>query len=218
MKLKTPSYYPAFINLCGKKCVIVGGGRVAERKALSLIRHGAKVRVISPFVTAFLERQKQKGNIRHINRSYKRGDLKGAFLVIAAASEEDVNRKVAADAPFLVNVVDRPDLANFIVPSVAGAGPLTIAVSTAGASPAMARAIRKEIETLYGKDFGGILKFLKTLRRKALREIKDGKARERFFKEAASKEIMNALRKDGIRAAKKKVVEKYKAVTERQGL
>lgn len=201
------NYYPAFINLCGKNCVVVGGGKVAERKVASLLSTGADVTVISPVLTDAIEKHKKKGRIRHIKRDYKKGDLKNAFLVIAATSDERVNSKVSGDAPFLVNVVDRPELANFIVPSVVSRGPMTIAISTSGASPAMAKAVRKELELLYNKDFGQFLAFLKQLRKKAVRDIPDNKKRERLLKEVASKEILSILRKNGFKSAKNKVLE-----------
>lgn len=200
------NYYPAFINLCGKNCVVVGGGKVAERKVASLLSTGADVTVISPVLTDTIEKHKKRGRIRHIKRDYKKGDLKNAFLVIAATSDERVNSKVSGDAPFLVNVVDRPELANFIVPSVVSRGPMTIAISTSGASPAMAKAVRKELELLYNKDFGQFLAFLKQLRKKAVRDIPDNKKRERLLKEVASKEIFGILRKNGFKAAREEVI------------
>jgi precorrin-2 dehydrogenase/sirohydrochlorin ferrochelatase len=204
------NYYPAFINLCGKNCVVIGGGKVAERKIVSLLGAGAEVTVISPDLTDTLERHKKRGRIKHIERDYKKGDLKNAFLVIAATSDERINSRVSGDAPFLVNVVDRPELANFIVPSVVSRGPMTIAISTSGASPAMAKAVRKELEFLYNKDFGHFLAFLRQLRKKAMRDIPENKERERLLKEAASKEILSILRKNGFKAAKNKVLEKIK--------
>jgi len=216
------SYYPAFINLQGKQCVVVGGGKVAERKALALLRSGAKVKVISPDLTDALENQKKKGNITHIKRRYRKGDLNGAFLTIASTSDEKTNKLVSETAPCLINVVDKPEMANFIVPSVINRGLLTIAISTAGASPAMAKAIRKELELIYNKDFGHFLSFLKQLRKKAIKGISDNtgsqslrlsgarKKREGLLKEIASREILNILRKSGFKAAKSKVLEKIK--------
>ncbi|GER93088.1 siroheme synthase [hot springs metagenome] len=204
------TYYPAFINLIGKKCVVVGGGKIAERKVLSLLNAGANVTVISPDLSSALERYKNRGKIKHIKRGYKKGDIKNAFLVIAATSDEAINSMVSKDAPFLVNVVDRPELANFIVPSVVNRGPMTIAVSTSGASPAMAKAVRKELEVFYNKDFGQYMSFLKQLRERAIKEIPNKKERERFLKDVASREIFNILREKGIIAAKKRVVEKFR--------
>ncbi|MBI3592988.1 MAG: NAD(P)-dependent oxidoreductase, partial [Nitrospirae bacterium] len=91
-------YYPAFIDLRGKQCVVVGGGKVAERKALALLRSGALVRVISPVITGVLEKHKKKGRIEHIERTYKKGDLKGTFLVIAATSDDRINAEISNHA------------------------------------------------------------------------------------------------------------------------
>ena len=204
------SYYPAFINLYEKQCVVVGGGRVAERKVLSLLRSGANVKVISFTLTDVLKRQKNKGNIRHIERNYKEGDLKEAFLVVAATSDEKINREVSADAPCLVNVVDKPEMANFIVPSVVKRGRLTIAISTSGSSPAMAKEIRRELELLYGRDFGQFLDFLRHIRELATKNIHDKKIRRRFLKEIISSEIINTLRENGAKEAREMVINKFK--------
>ncbi len=171
-----------------KNCVVVGGGKVAERKIAGLLGAGANVTVISPVITDAIEKHKKNGKIKHIKRDYKKGDLKSAFLVIAATSDEGINSRVSGDAPFLVNVVDRPGLANFIVPSVVSRGPMTIAISTSGASPAMAKAVRKELELLYNKDFGQFLAFLKAItKRRHERYSLDNKKRERVLKEVASR-------------------------------
>jgi precorrin-2 dehydrogenase/sirohydrochlorin ferrochelatase len=203
-----PDYYPAFLNLRGKKCVVIGGGKVAERKVSALVRSGACVRVISPEITPILERLKSAGTISHVARGYRKGDLKCAFLAIAATSNEKVNRAVSHEAPFLVNVVDVPELCNFIVPAVMGRRPLTIAVSTGGASPAMAAAIRRELELLYGNEIGRYLLFLGKLRKEALKKIVDKKTRENFLKKAATKEILGILRDEGFLKAKERVLER----------
>jgi precorrin-2 dehydrogenase/sirohydrochlorin ferrochelatase len=135
--------------------------------------------------------------------------MNGAFLAIASTSDEKTNKLVSETAPCLVNVVDKPEIANFIVPSVISRGLLTIAISTAGASPAMAKAIKKELELIYNKDFGQFLAFLKQLRQKAMRDIPDKKARERFLKSVAEKEILSVLRNNGFKAAREKVIKQF---------
>jgi precorrin-2 dehydrogenase/sirohydrochlorin ferrochelatase len=205
-------YYPAFINLNGKNCVVVGGGKVAERKILSLIRCGAKVKVISPVITDTLEKYKSKKQIKHIKRKYRKGDLKNAFLVIAATSDKEINKRVSDEATCLINAVDMPEMANFIVPSVINRGMMTIAISTSGASPAMAKAVRKEIEMLYNKDFGKFLAFLKKLRAKSMKEISDKKTRERFFKNLTSKEIIKTLREKGFEKAKEMITNNIQGI------
>ncbi|OGW56883.1 MAG: hypothetical protein A2Z09_00360 [Nitrospirae bacterium RBG_16_43_8] len=176
------SYYPILLNLKGKKCVVVGGGKVAERKALSLLKSGAKITVISPECTVRLKKENLTGRIKYISRRYKNGDLKNAFLVIAATDAGETNRKISEDAPYLVNVVDMPLLCNFIVPSVVRRGPLTIAVSTSGVSPSLARTIKKELEGLYGREFEKHLNYIKKIRVRSLAGIKNNKERIKFLR------------------------------------
>ena len=205
----SPRYYPAFIDLKERLCVVVGGGKVAERKVPDLLACGARVKIISPSITRALAKQKEKGRIEHLERDYRKGDLKGAFLVIAATSDDFVNTRVSRDARCLVNVVDKPGLANFIVPSVVRKGPLAIAISTSGASPAAARTIRKELEERYGGEVGPFLGVLMKLRKRAMKEIHDKKAREAFLKGAASEELFRVLRRAGLQQAEKRVMQGF---------
>lgn len=208
MKDKKPdnsvrSYYPVFLNLTKKKAVVIGGGRVAERKVLSLIGTGARITVISPAITKRIEREKDKGRIRHVSREYRAGDLKDAFLVIAATDSRAVNEKVSRESPGLVNVVDTPELCNFIVPSIVNRGPLTIAVSTGGVSPAFSKSIRRELEEMYGYEIAGYLKLLKKIRSEALGSMKDQKKRGMFLKSVASGKMLSMLREQGCSVTKK---------------
>lgn len=200
-------YYPAFLDLKNKECVVVGGGKIAERKVSSLINSGATIKVISPELTGNLMKYKKKGLIKHLKRNYRKGDLKNAFLVIVATSNSELNKKIALEANSLVNVVDMPNLSNFIVPSVVKNGPLKIAISTSGTSPAMAKAIRKELQKLYNKDFGKYLTFLKKLRQNMLKIISNKKKRENLFKKFASEDKIKTLRDYGFEAAKNKIIE-----------
>ena len=191
------TYYPAFIDLENKKTVVVGGGKVAERKILGLLDADAKVTVVSPVITKRIEREKQKVRLRHICRRYRKSDLKEAFLVIAATDDRDLNERVSREAPCLVNVVDVPKLCNFIVPSTMQRGPLTIAVSTGGVSPALARSLKKELEKIYGCEFSGYLKALQKIRAQAMTTIKDGKKRAGFLKAVASENMLKLLKEKG---------------------
>lgn len=195
-------YYPAFLNLTGKKTIVVGGGVIAERKVRSLLAAGADVLVISPRLTARLLRLKQQSRINHRARGFRAGDLKGCFLAIAATDDNEVNLKVSAQAFCPVNVVDVPSLCSFIVPSVVKRGPLTLAISTSGVSPALARTIRKELEAIYGKEIAAHLSFVRDVRRKALALIEDRKKRERFLKKLAAPVMLAKLRKEGIAAVR----------------
>jgi precorrin-2 dehydrogenase / sirohydrochlorin ferrochelatase len=196
-------YYSAFLNLKKKKTVVVGGGKVAERKIRSLINTGAHITVISPDITKRIEKEKEKGRIRHISRQYRRGDLKDSFLVIAATDSRVVNEKVSQDSPCLVNVVDTPELCNFIVPSVINRGPLTIAISTGGISPALSRSIRQELEKIYGHEISDYLKLLKKIRSEAIKNMKDQKKRGTFLKAVASEKMLRMLRENGCTVTKR---------------
>ena len=192
-------YYPAFIDLKDKLSVVIGGGRVAERKVRSLLQAGAQVRVISPEITEGLAKLRKRGLLKHVKRTYRKGDLKNAFIVIAGTSSSTVNKKIAEDAEHLVNVIDAPPEGNFIVPSLIRKGALTIAISTEGTSPAVSRKIRKEIETLYGKEYSQYLKFVETVRQETLTTVKDSRKRKRIFNYLASDNILHLLRNKGFK-------------------
>ena len=139
-------YYPAYLDLTGRRCVVIGAGLVAERKVLQLLASEAQVTLVSPTATDELRRLAGEGELRWIKRAYVRGDLAGAMLAIAATDEEEVNRQVHAEAErekTLLNVVDVTPLCGFIAPSVVERGPVTVAISTGGASPALARKVRE---------------------------------------------------------------------------
>ena len=202
------NYYPVFLNLQGEKAVVVGGGSIAERKTLSLLKAGAAVTVVSPAITARLRKEKEKKRLTHIARKYRKGDLRESVLVIAATNSPSVNTQIAADAPFLVNVVDVPIECSFIAPSVVKRGPLTIAISTGGVSPAFSKTIRQELEKIYGLEIGEYLNFVASIRKKASAGIRDKKKRERFLKDLASGRILQNLRKKGFQVVKIAVEEK----------
>lgn len=151
------AYYPVSLNIRGRKCVVVGGGEVALRKVKVLLEHGADVEVISPDLCPELAQLFESRKISVCNHTYKTGNLAGVFLAIAATDDAVINRQVAAEArsrAILVNVVDDAENSDFIVPSYLRRDSLTIAVSTSGQSPALARKIRtrleKEITNQYG--------------------------------------------------------------------
>ena len=199
-------YYPAFIDLKNKKAVVVGGGKVAERKVRMLVKAGASVKVISPDITDEISKLTEKGVISHMKRNYRKGDLKGAFIVIAGTSSAEANARIARDAACLVNVVDVPSRGNYIVPSVVTRGPLSIAISSEGASPAVSKAIRKELEKMYGPEFRSYLRFLRQVRELATEKITLKRSREKFLKSLASEELLDMLRDKGFSATSKKVL------------
>jgi precorrin-2 dehydrogenase/sirohydrochlorin ferrochelatase len=197
------NYYPVFLNLKGRKTVVVGGGKVAERKISALLKAGADVTVVAPSLTPGLQKALSRKKIAHLARPYMRGDLKGAFLAIAATDSSKTNRRVSRDAPGLVNVVDVPSECNFIAPSVVRRGPLLLAISTSGTSPAFARTLRKELQKSYGSELSEYLKFVKKIRAKAMDYVQQKDKRERFLKGLASEETLALLRAKGVGEVKK---------------
>jgi precorrin-2 dehydrogenase/sirohydrochlorin ferrochelatase len=199
-------YYPAFLDVKNKKAVVVGGGKVSERKVRLLISAGANVTLISPDITDNLRTLTEKGFLEHIQRNYKKGDLKDAYIVIAGTSSAATNTKVAQEAGHLVNVIDIPYEGNYIVPSIVKRGPLTIAISTEGASPAISKAIRKEIEGYYSREFARYLRFVEMVRKKAMKKIKNDKKREQFLKSLASEALLDDLRSKGFSTVQKEIL------------
>jgi precorrin-2 dehydrogenase/sirohydrochlorin ferrochelatase len=141
-----PEYYPVYLNLAGKHCVILGGGTIAQGKIAALRDAGASITVISPQATDGIKRAAQRGHVSWIEREYQPGDLEGAFIAVAATNVWHVNRQIHEEAEnrgVLLNVVDDPDQCSFIAPSIVRRDPITLAISTGGASPALARKMRE---------------------------------------------------------------------------
>jgi precorrin-2 dehydrogenase / sirohydrochlorin ferrochelatase len=153
-------YFPAFLDLRGRRCLVVGGGQVGERKVRDLLAAGADVTVVSPALTSGLSELVAAAAIGHRPRSFLKSDVRGCALVIAATGRPEVDNVVAAAARrhrALVNVVDRPELCDFIFPSVLRRGELQIAVSTGGRSPALAREIRRRLEPAFRPEFAELV-------------------------------------------------------------
>jgi len=146
---------------------VVGGGRVALRKVKMLLEHGAKVQVISPTLCTELSQLNVARTISVLHKEYEYGDLRDAFVVITATADKDTNQKVVDEARqqnTLVNVVDSPEQSDFIVPSYLRRGDLTIAISTAGKSPALARKIRTKLEKDFGEDYNSLTALIEEVR------------------------------------------------------
>ena len=152
-------YYPVFLNVRGKRCVVVGGGEVALRKAEVLLEHDAMVEVVSPTLCPELIQLAKAKVISVLSRDWEPRDLKGAFMVIAATAESNTNKEIASEAKqqkILVNVVDNAEQSDFIVPSCLHRGDLSIAVSTTGKSPALARKVRTSLEQYFGEEYASL--------------------------------------------------------------
>ncbi|MFA5079104.1 MAG: bifunctional precorrin-2 dehydrogenase/sirohydrochlorin ferrochelatase [Dehalococcoidia bacterium] len=160
-------YYPVYLNLQGRKCLVAGGGGVALRKVTALLEHGAEVTVVSPRLCAGLRGLAEEGLIKTIHRPYRTGDMKGASVAVVATSNRRINRSAAEEAVKLkvpVNVVDDPLLSDFIVPSVLRRGDLSIAVSTSAKSPALARKIRARLEDEFGEEYASLVTVIEKAR------------------------------------------------------
>ena len=144
------TYYPVYLNLRGRRCVIVGGGTVAEGKISRLLDSGADICVVSPDATPGIRQFVADGAVRWEQRRYERGDLEGAFIAIAATNVREVNRRIFEEAEergVMLNAVDDPPNCSFIAPSIVQRGPVTLAISTGGVSPALARKLRESLQS-----------------------------------------------------------------------
>ncbi len=170
-------YYPVFWNIAGKKCIVVGGGEVAERKVKRLLDCDAQVFVISSQLTPELARLNEKKIISHIAKEYSSEHIYGAVLVVGATDDEKTNTAIANDARnkgIPVNIVDDPQKCDFILPSLVEQGDLTIAIGTGGKSPALAHHLRKEMEAAYGEEYKILLNILGGLRAKMTKKSNIG--------------------------------------------
>jgi len=168
-----PAYYPIFLNTTGKKCVVVGGGQVALRRVRALLEYRANVELISPELCPELGQLAESGEIQILHREYQAGDLKGAVIAIAATDDSDINLQVVKEAQskgVLVNVVDAPESSDFILPSYVRRGDVTIAISTAGRSPALARKIRTRLEKDFGTEYASLALLIDEVRAEVKRQ------------------------------------------------
>ena len=176
--------YIACLRLAGRRCVVVGGGEVGLEKVEGLLACDADVTLVAPEAHPELVQLALEGSIRWEQREYRSDDLKGALLAIAATGDTDVNIRVSEDAEaraMLVNVVDVPPLCNFILPAIERIGPLAIAISTAGASPALAKRMKREIGALFGEPYAVLALMLNDVRGWAKSNLPTYQDRKRFF-------------------------------------
>ena len=155
------SYYPAFLDISGRRCIVFGGGHVALRKVRMLLEFRARVEVVAPELCVEMEALQADGLIEVRTGRFEPGDLDGAFVAIAATDDQDTNERIASEARerrVLINVVDVPKLCDFIVPSYLRRGDLTIAVSTSGGSPALAKKLRARLEKEFGDEYSALSK------------------------------------------------------------
>ncbi len=168
-------YYPIFLDLTDRSCLVVGGGPVAERKVEGLLGVGARVTVLSPAMTERLRAWAASGNIRYVQREYQWGDLIGYQLAFATTDDGEVNAAMALEGRergVWVNAADDPVNCDFILPSVLRRGALVVAVATGGASPALSRAIREELEGYFTDDYAVLAEVVADVRRELRTEAR----------------------------------------------
>jgi siroheme synthase-like protein len=204
--LETP-FYIACLRLTGRRCLVVGGGDVGLEKVEGLLACDAEVTLVAPAAHPDLQRLAAEGSIVWHQREYRSEDLEGCLIAIAATGDTDVNIRVFDDAEeraMLVNVVDVPPLCNFILPAIVRTGPLAIAISTAGASPALAKRMKHEVSQMFGEPYADLAVLLNEARGWAKGTLPTYQDRKQFFENIVNGdpdpiELLRAGRSDAVR-------------------
>ncbi|UCH54276.1 MAG: uroporphyrinogen-III C-methyltransferase [Pseudomonadota bacterium] len=207
-------FLPVFLNVRGKRCVVIGGGEVAARKVSLLLEAGAAVEVVAPEVIGGLGQLARANKLRVIKSAFQPEHVQGATLIYAATDDEAVNRQVseAAHAQNVpVNVVDRPGLCSFIMPSIVDRSPVVAAVSTGGASPVLARLIRARLETLIPASYGRLAALVSEFRERVKAHFRHAPARRRFWEDVLQGQIAEQVLAGREQAARADLEEKLSA-------
>jgi len=190
-------YYPIYLDLKGRKALLVGGGAIAEGKAQQLVAAGARVTIVSPELTEALRASVERGEINHRNGTFIEEDLNGVVLVISATDDRMVNEEVrnaAAARELLCNVVDQPDLCNFITPALVTRGELQISVSTGGGSPTLTQRVKREVAALIGEEYGALLEIAAEMRAEAKDRIADFERRKEALRAFVESDALDLIR------------------------
>ncbi|MCM3129921.1 bifunctional precorrin-2 dehydrogenase/sirohydrochlorin ferrochelatase [Paenibacillus provencensis] len=191
------AYVPIWLDCSGRTVIVIGGGPVAERKVSGLLNSGANITIISPTMTERLLQLAQQGEVSWIQRPYRQGDLRGAFLVYTATNQADINQQVVKEAKetgVLVNSADEPRTGDFITPSVLRRGRLAIAVSASGSSPGAVAQIKKQLEQDYGDEYSMYFDFLHHIRQLILLRIQDPVRRRHLLQKVLELDILAEIR------------------------
>ena len=205
-------YYPVYLDIKGRRCLVVGGGQVGTRKVNTLLQCGAEVTVISPKVTDPLARLAEQGRIDLVQRDYRSEDLDQVFLVIGATDDQAFNRKIHQDAEAaqrLCNIADQPALCNFVLPSIINQGDLSIAISTAGKSPAFAKHLRRRLQDQFGPEYGHMLDLMGNIRKRLLAEAHAPEEHKPLFEQLIQNGLLDMIKVmdlEGINALLKEVL------------
>ncbi len=197
-------YYPIFVDLKGRNVLVVGGGSVACRKISTLLECGAVVNVVSLELGDPLKKHLDSGRINYLGKEFRKEHLSEMFLVIAATDNQELNHEIsraAEEEGMLVNAVDQPADCNFILPSIVKKGDLTIAVSTSGKSPALAKKIRKELTEHFGDEYDMFLRLMGHLRKRVLVEGRTQKENSVIFHKIVNSNIMYELKNGNLERA-----------------
>ena len=188
-------YFPVFLSIRSRRCLIVGGGEIARRKAEALARAGAAVDVVAPEIDATLATLALQSGGSVAEREFTPGDLDGAWLAVAATDQEAINRLVSVEAgrrDIPVNVVDRPELCTYIVPSIVDRSPLVIALSSGGASPVLLRLLRERLEQMFPAAFGELAQLAGSVRDRVRDAVRDPDGRRRFWERVLEGPVADA--------------------------
>jgi len=196
-------YYPIFLDIRNRSCLVVGGGGVGCRKAVTLLECGARVVVVAPEVDRELRELAARGAIELRRRTYRASDLEGMFLVIGATDDQPVNLQIKRDADRqgkLCNIADRPEACHFILPAVVQRGDLVVAVSTSGKSPAFAKKVRQELTRTLGPEYAECLELLGSVRLKLVSENRAPEAHKELFERLIDRGLIRLMKKRDLKA------------------
>jgi len=186
-------YYPVHLDINNRNVLVVGGGSVGTRKVKTLLDCGARVTVVSPEVSRQLRELAASGDIKLAERSYQSEDLNGVFVVIGATDDETLNQQISSDADrlnTLCNIADRPEVCNFILPSIVQRDDLVITISTSGKSPALAKKLRKTLENQFGEEYGTLLQLMGAIRKKLLQQAHKPEAHKPLFERLINSDLI----------------------------
>jgi len=205
------SYYPIFLELEGKTALVVGGGSVAQRKVETLLEYGASIRLVSKMLTDKLKEMVEGNTVHLIGKQFVEKQLDGVFLVFAATNDKQLNHKISESARkrgLLVNAVDQPADCDFIVPSILNQGDLTLAISTSGKSPALAKTIRKQLALQFGNEYAVFLEVLGRVRHKVISLGLSHQENKRIFNEIVKSDILQALKEGNLVEVEQTLIKK----------
>lgn len=188
--------YPLNLQLAGRRCLVVGGGQVSERKTLTLLDCGAEVTLVSPEVTPTLDQLAREGRLRLLLRPFESQDVEGAVIVIAATNSRTVNEEVSRtcrERGILINVVDVPDLCDFYVPASVNRGDLLVTIGTSGQSPMLSKKLRKMLDQQFGPEYGPFLEMAGRLRQELKSRVSDRLQRNAAEAEFLASPILSCL-------------------------